>query len=152
MAEVLKSGIGAIYSISATEPETYDAAGFAALTYTEVGEVITIGAFGGNAEILSQAAVKTGVVKKVKGSKNYGSQAIQFGKQTDAGQALLQAGFDGAAEAQVHSIKIEYVDGTVRYFTGLVASYEFQEISSSSFDNGASTIEVNNKIVVVEAA
>lgn len=152
MAELLKSGIGAIYSISAAEPATYDAAGFAALTFTEVGEVISIGAFGGTAEVLTQAPVKTGIINKVKGSRNYGSQAIQFGKQTDAGQALLSAGFDGAAADDVHSIKIAYADGTVRYFTGLVASYEFQEISASSFVNGASTIELNNKPVEVEAA
>lgn len=151
MAEVLKSGIGAIYSISAAEPATYDAVGFAALTYTEVGEVISIGAFGGTAEVLTQTPVKTGTVKKVKGSKNYGSQAIQFGKQTDAGQALLSAGFDGAAEADIHSIKIEYVDGVIRYATGIITSYEFQEISASSFVNGASTIELDNAIVEVVA-
>lgn len=151
MAEVLKSGIGAIYSISAAEPATYDDTGFAALTYTEVGEVISIGPFGGTAEVLTQTPVKTGIVKKVKGSVNYGSQAIQFGKQTDAGQALLSAGFDGAAEADIHSVKIEYVDGVIRYFTGIITSYEFQEISSSSFVNGASTVELNNKIVEVVA-
>lgn len=149
MAEVLKSGVGATFSIVAGEPATYDDTGFAALTYAEVGEVISIGAFGGTAEVLTQTPVKSGVIKKVKGSKNYGSQTIQFGKQTDDGQAALQAGFDGANEFDTHSIKLEYSDGVVRYYTGLVSSFEFQEFSASAFVNTACTIEINNAIVDV---
>lgn len=152
MAEDLKSGIGACISISAGEPATYDQAGFDALTYLEVGEAISIGAFGGTAEVLTQTPIKSGIVKKVKGSKNYGSSAIQFGLLTDVGQTALQAGFDGANEAVIHSVEVLYVDGTIRYYTALVTSYEYQEISSSSFVNGASTLELNNKIIEVVPA
>ena len=149
MPEVLKSGIGAIISIDAAEPATYDEAGFAALTYDEIGEAISIGAYGGTAEVLTQTPVKTGIVKKVKGSKNYGSQAVQFGVITDAGQTALQAGFDGANSSVIHSVKVEYDDGVVRYYTALVTSYEYQEVSSSSFVNASSTLELNNSIVEV---
>lgn len=152
MAEVLKSGVGATFSIVSGEPATYDDTGFAALTFAEVGEVISIGAYGGTAEVLTQTPVKSGIIKKVKGSTNYGSQTLQFGLETDTGQAALQSGFDGANKNAIHSVKLEYSDGSVRYYTGLVTSFEFQEISASSFVNAASTIEVNNSVVDVVPA
>ncbi len=152
MAEVLKSGVGATFSISAAEPDTYDSTGFAALTYLEVGEVISIGAYGGTSEVLTQTPVKSGIIKKVKGSTNYGSQTLQFGLETDTGQAALQSGFDGANKNEIHSVKLAYSDGSIRYYTGLVTSFEFQEISASSFVNAASTIEVNNSVVDVVPA
>lgn len=152
MAENLKSGIGATFSIVSGVPATYDQAGFAALSFVEVGEVISIGEFGGTAEVINHTPLKTGIIKKFKGSKDYGSQAIQFGKLTDTGQAALESGFDGANEANEHSIECAYVDGTKRYYTGIVTSNTIQELSTSAVVNGASTIEVTNKIINVEPA
>lgn len=151
MAEDLKSGIGATFSIVSGTPDTYDEAGFAALSYTEIAENISIGEFGGTAEVITHTPLKTGIIKKFKGSKNYGSQSIQFGVITDAGQAALQSGFDGANEFEEHSVEVAYADGTVRYYTGIVTSFTYQELSTSAVVNGASVIEVTNKIIDVAA-
>lgn len=152
MAEDLKSGIGATFSIVSGAPATYNQAGFEALTFVEVGEVISIGEFGGSAEVITHTPIKTGIIKKFKGSKDYGSQSIQYGKLTDLGQTALSDGFDGANEFEEHSIEVAYSDNTKRYYTGVVTSYTNQELSTSAVVNGASTIEVTNKIVEVVPA
>lgn len=152
MAEVFKSGIGATISVVVGAPATYDETGFAALTFAEVGETISIGAYGGTAEVLTQTPIKSGVIKKAIGSINYGSSAIQYGLITDSGQTALNDGFDGANKGLIHSVEVAYVDGTKRYYTALITSYEYQEISSSSLVNGASTFEINNSIVEVVPA
>jgi|TARA_R110000772_G_scaffold43692_4_gene100706 hypothetical protein len=149
MAEDIKSGIGATIGIVLGVPATFDEAGYTALTYAEVGEAISIGAFGGTAEVLTQTPIKSGIIRKVIGSINYGSSAIQFGLFTDAGQTALNDGFDGANKGKMHSVEVSYFDGTKRYYTAIITSYEYQEISSSSFVNGASTLEVNSSIVDV---
>ena len=117
--------VGATVSLVASTPATYDSTGFGALTFVEVGEVLDIGAFGGNAEVVEFTPVKSGTVNKRKGSINYGTMSLNIGHDVDdAGQVLLKAGFDGAARNTVHSFKIVYNDSEIAYFTGVVSSFE----------------------------
>ena len=108
--------------VSASQPATYTVGAFEILAFTEVGEVVSIGEFGGSDQIANHVSLATGTVVKRKGSVDYGSMPIQIGKTSDAGQSLLKAGFDGAARYTVHSFKIINESGEVVYFTGLVGS------------------------------
>lgn len=125
---------GTVVSIVASEPATYDSAGFAALTFITVGEVLSIGEFGGSATVATFTPLNSGTVNKRKGSIDYGTATMSIADdESDAGQILLKAGFDGAARNTIHSIKIENDNGDVAYFVALVTSF-------STVTNDANTV------------
>ena len=140
---------GTILRVAADSPGTYDddaVTGFPSLTYTEVGEVTDFGEFGGTAEIITHIPVKENFVVKRKGAKNYGAMSIQLGRDaTDAGQILLQAGFDGAQEFTVHSVEMETPDGNFLYFTGMVSSFTYNAGSANQIFGGSVAFELDNK-------
>jgi hypothetical protein len=100
--------LGATLSISASLPATYDATGYGAtaMTYTEIGQVENFGNHGENAQVSNFVPVKTGVVFKHKGSRDYGKMSVMFGDvPADAGQVICET----ASGSQAHySLKIVY--------------------------------------------
>jgi hypothetical protein len=124
---VVEALAGATIAISATLPETYDAAGYSStdIVYTPIGEPENFGNHGGNATITEFTPVDTAVVAKVKGAKNYGTMSMMFGhKPGDAGQAILAAAFESNNH---YSVKVAYPDGEVHYLDVLVAKHENQD-------------------------
>lgn len=124
---VVASLAGAALAISATLPDTYDEAGYEStdFVFTEVGEVENFGNHGVTAVITEFTPVKTAVVAKVKGSKNYGNMALMIGNlPSDAGQAIVKA----ASESNNHySVRITYPDGIIHYLDVLVSKFENQD-------------------------
>jgi len=152
MADVTLS-VGTQLYVSVAEPATYDAAGFALLTWTEVGEVESLGEYGGTASITNFVPLATGIVKKRKGSIDYGTIAAAIGRLTgDAGQALLKAGFDGADKYTVHSFKILNADTKVAYFTGVVGSFTSSVNDSNSVTMVNCNIELDNAVLTDDYA
>lgn len=141
---------GATLSLSASLPATYDATGYAALTFTEIGEVENFGNHGVSATITEFTPVKTAVVTKIKGTKNYGTMALTVGSiPTDAGQVLLEA----AAESNNHySAELTYPDGEIHYLDVLVAKKEYQDGSVNDVSRLSVDLAVCKKPVVVAAA
>lgn len=105
---VLQTMSGAIFSICATLPESYDAAGYQStdLVFSEVGEIENYGEYGVTANVSNFTAVKTAIVQKFKGAKDYGTMSMTLGNMpSDAGQDIVEA----AVESQNrYSVKIEY--------------------------------------------
>lgn len=78
--------------VSASQPATYDAAGYAALSWTAVGEVTDLGEFGREFNLVTHNPLATRGTQKKKGSFNEGSIAVQLGLDTDdAGQIIMKA-------------------------------------------------------------
>lgn len=131
MAEPVMSNTGLIFSISAAIPATFDEAGYGAtaITWTEIGEVETMGPYGVTRQIIEFTPVKTGVVSKMGGSKNYGNIEGTCGKVSDdGGQILARA----ATEANTHySLRVEYPDpdeggiGEVHYLDVIATKFEY---------------------------
>ena len=147
----VEMSVGSIVSVSAAQPATEDQAGYEALTFTEIGEVTSIGESGGTAQISSFTPVKSGVVNKRKGSIDYGTMSLSIAKDaSDAGQVLLKAGFDGAAKETIHSFKIEEsVSGEVTYFMGLISSFTTARGDANTILSHNSNIERTSAAVVV---
>lgn len=114
----IQTSAGAKISASVALPATFDAAGYAALTYTEIGSVESIGAFGREYALVEFNPLGERGTKKFKGSFNEGQLALTLAlDNTNAGQDLLRANVnaDGAL-----SFKVALKDGTVYYFIALV--------------------------------
>lgn len=140
--------VGTQIFVVAAEPATYDTAGFAALSYTEVGEVENLGEFGGTSSITNFTPLATGVVKKRKGSIDYGTITASIGRLVgDAGQGVLKLGFDGAAKYTVHSFKIVSSDGAIAYFTGVISSFTKSVNDANSVNMVNCNIELDNTVI-----
>ena len=117
----LTEGIGGFLSVSAATPETFDAAGYAALSWTDVGEASEVPEFGATYSAVTFTPLKTGVVNKFHGELNYGSITIPLGYDSaDAGQIILLAALASKDEISFRETRS---DGTIRYIMGKVMSF-----------------------------
>jgi len=140
--------VGTELHIAVGEPATFDVAGYAALSYTEVGEVGSIPEFGGTAQVAEFIPIKTGVVDKRRGSINYGSSDISLGNDfSDTGQAALQSGFDGANAGKIHSVKLVNANIGVVYFTAVITSFRLNFNDANSITMAGVTLEIITKPV-----
>lgn len=152
MSDVVSS-VGTIVSVSASAPATYDATGFAALTWSACGELADLPAFGAEAALATHTPLKTGIVAKRRGSLNYGSVTLTMALSSDdAGQAVLQTKGEAAAgsAAQV-SVKVALVNGDIQYFTAQVMSYKTNVGNADAITMAEVTLEIDNSVVKVAA-
>lgn len=109
----VRTSAGTTLHISASQPATYDASGYNALSWTILGEITDLGEFGREYALVTHNPVANrGTVKK-KGSFNEGAMALQLGLDTDdAGQILAKAALLSDND---YSIKITTQNGD-KYF------------------------------------
>jgi len=117
----LTEGIGGFLSVSAAAPATYDASGYGALTWTDVGEASEIPEFGAAYSPVTFTPLKTGIVNKFHGELNYGSITVPLGYDSaDAGQIILLAALVSKNEISFRETRS---DGTIRFISGKVMSF-----------------------------
>ncbi len=138
------------FRVAAATPATYDAAGFGALTFTNVSGVTSVGEFGGEAELITYDLLAERVTKKLKGTINYGTIQLEMVLETaDAGQLLLKDGALGTAVDTIHSFEVTLNDGTINYFTGVIMGYRPNVGASNNVVSVTSNIEIDNEVVTV---
>jgi hypothetical protein len=137
--------------VSATAPATYDATGFAALTWSACGELADLPAFGAEAALATHTPLKTGIVAKRRGSLNYGSVTLTMAlSETDAGQTILQTKGSAAAGASaLVSVKVALVNGDIQYFTAQVMSFKTNVGNADAITMAEVTLEIDNSVVKV---
>ena len=136
--------------VAAEKPATYDKAGFDAITWTEVGEVVDLGEIGPEFELVTYDALGNRVTQKLKGQVNMGSQAAELGKDVaDAGQTILKASvtLSSLTVDSVHSFKVEFKDTTYDCYTGLPMSYTTNIGAANNVTGATTAIEVNDEIL-----
>jgi hypothetical protein len=150
MTKMVSTGI--TLSVVNALPATYDAVGYAALTYTKIGELNAVPAFGATTAVVEATPLETGIVEKDKGFTNYGSVALTaYFDDADAGQAIMAAAVEGASKFNRHSFKLTYPSGAVRYFAGKVFSYTEEPGSANQHVGCTMSLEIETKIVRVPA-
>jgi len=141
-----------VTSVVKGKPATEDQAGYEALTFVEIGELMDLPEYGPNYQVVNHEPLKTGRTEKYKGFKDNGSLALALGfDPSDAGQQILSDGTDGTGEFDDHSFKVQYQDGTVEYFYGQIFSYTRNAGTSNSIVGSTVQIEINSDIVRVAA-
>jgi hypothetical protein len=147
----VQTSTGMTISIAAATPATNDKAGYDALTFTVIGEVISIGEYGATQEEVTHTPLTSGIVQKFKGATNNGSLSIEMGHDlSDAGQALLLAASDGAAKFTNHSVKVTYSGGQIDAFQGLVFGYNRNPGAINSMVGSTSNIGLNTQVVDIQ--
>jgi len=116
----VNTALGATLKISASVPATYDAAGYAALSYTKIGSVENIGPVGVTQEIVTFTDLETGILQKFKGTKDGGSPSITIAQDTDdAGQILLDTALNSQS---AYSTLLTFPNGDKFYFMSMITS------------------------------
>lgn len=73
-------------------PATFDAVGYAALSWVQVGEIVDLGEFGREYNLITHNPIGNRSTQKFKGSFNEGQLNLSLGLQTDdAGQIIIKA-------------------------------------------------------------
>ena len=141
------SSAGSTLHVASALPATYDATGYAALTWVLVTDVSDIPEFGPSASVNEFKPIDTRIVQKAAGSINYGSVGFGFAHNTgDAGQGIL--GSNMGVNTGI-SFKVTRPDGGKDYFTGIVSSFTRNHSGVDSFFLGTAKVEINSPIVTV---
>lgn len=155
---VVTSSKTKVYTTATAHTAATDTASeYAALTWVEIGDVVSYGEFGATFEEIIHQPISDGETYRFKGTRNNGSLTLGLGRAPgDAGQALLIA----HAETYVdYPFKVALNDTpepggtpTTMYFPGKVMSYTTAIPSSNSVVGSTCTIGINGKMLEVAAA
>jgi hypothetical protein len=138
----VRSSAGSTLQVSATTPATFNSAGYAALTYTTVGEITNFGEFGRVYALIKHNPVATRATVKKKGSYDEGQLALQLGLDTDdAGQIIMKA---ASLSDNDYSIKVTTQNGDVYYMQVQVMSFKVNVGSVDQITSAACTLEITS--------
>jgi hypothetical protein len=125
-------------------------------TWTPIGGVTNMGAFGDTAELISSKVIAEKRVRKAKGTQNAGSQQIVCNLDySDDGQLALRA---AAKTKDTYAFRVTFNDAptggtpSIRYYTGLVMSASEQFNEADNVMELQITVELDSNIVEVAAA
>lgn len=141
---------GASLSVSAAMPATYDATGFAALTYTDVGNVESLSTLGRVFTDVSYNTLQQRGTVHLKGTFDYEqTETVIIINEDDAGQILLR---DAEKLDLQYSFKITFNDGSIKYFASLVWSYAEQGGDGNTIRKANVALSIDEKGLVEVAA
>ncbi|WP_416463190.1 hypothetical protein [Sphingomonas sp. VDB2] len=146
-----QTAAGSTIAIGATPPATFDAAGYAALTLTEVGGVDKIGTISPTFAKVEFQPLK-GAKDKLKGSYDSGSLSPSMAlDMLDAGQILMQTAAADKTQ-KLYPFKVTLQDGAKRYFMGRVFGMPETIDSSDTVVMANPTVEICSDVVKVAAS
>jgi len=123
----------------------------AAITYTEVGELESIGDYGDTINDVTFSGLAAGRAQHLKGLADAGSSELSIGFDAgDAGQLALVEAFIDRSRFD-YPIKVVYVDGETDYFAAKVMSNKKTGISVEGVLKRTVTLGINSEIYEVPA-
>lgn len=136
----VRTSAGTTLRVSAAAPGTFNSAGYAALTFTAVGEITDLGEFGREYALVTHNPVGNRSTQKFKGSFNEGTINLSLGLDTDdAGQILLKT----ASNADTaYSFEIVTQNTDKYYFQAMVMSFKVGVGSVDSITTATVTLEL----------
>lgn len=135
------TSVGTLIKLSAGSPATHDAAGFAALTFTTLGEGTASQEIGRKYNTAKHVPLATGATHKIKTSFDAGAITIKGACDTDdAGQILAKTALGSSAN---YAFQIHYPNGDKTYFLGLVTAFDTGANDASGIRSFTMTVEVN---------
>lgn len=136
----VRSSAGTTLKISAAIPATFDSIGYAALTYTTIGEITDLGEFGREFALVTHNPIGSRGTVKLKGSFNEGQISTTMGLDTDdAGQILAKA---ASLSDNDYSFTLTTQNGDKYYFQAKVMSFKVNPASVDSVTTASMTLEL----------
>ena len=141
----IQTTAGSTLSIGAA-PATLDATGFGAVSYTAVGEITDLGQFSyGTYTEVKVTAIGNRQTRKLKGSFDNGTMSLKMNLDSgDAGQTAMKTALTSDAD---HSIKVVLQDGSIKYFTAKVMSFNITLGNVDAVTMADTNLGINSNIV-----
>lgn len=138
------------YSISATLPATYDAAGYGATstTYTAIGKVESFTPYGSKRSVNTFKPI-SGSAEYTKGTPEYGQgDLVCADVPADAGQVIGKA---AEASSAHYSMKVAYPDGEIHYLDVIVSGWVLSPATEGAGMKRTATLNICRAPVIVAA-
>lgn len=134
--------------VSAAAPATFNAAGFVALTWTEVGDITNMGSVRGREYSTSTAStIGDAQDREKKGSFKLPNADFEcLWVEDDAGQVIIEA---ASKDYTVPSFKLVKQNGDIRYFTAQVMKFVENNGTSNDSVKGQFTLLRQTDTVIV---
>lgn len=117
----VQTAAGTTIGISAATPATFNATGYAALSFTTIGEVTDGGTHGRVYAEVTHNPIASRGTQKFKGSFNEGNKTLQLALDVDdAGQVLANTALNDDDD---YSFGVTYPDGSMDCFQAKVMSF-----------------------------
>jgi len=153
-----KTGTGSDIAIGTTASATTQAE-FEADSYTLIGDIETIGAFGDERSNVPFASLADGRRQKARGIADAGDQPIVYAHKTgDSGQAALLAAYSATSQAtDEFNFRVRFNDAvttnkTTRYYRARVLSQRVREITNDGVILVEAMLAINSAIIEVAAS
>lgn len=129
-------------------PSSYDAAGFGALSWTEIAEASSLGSFGGTRTVVNHIPVGTSTVVKRSGSVNFGTMTVDLAYHTGADMTIVNSVFSSGQPA---AFKIVFPSalGQTAYFSAIVSAAPVNISTADSILMSNLSVDVDNEIIFV---
>jgi len=141
---------GTTLALSATLPTTFDtdaSTGYPSLTFTDIGEVVSIPALGSVSNPVTHNALGNIDVQKRPGTRDHGNITVPLViDAADAGQILVLAN-----DRTEVAFEITFPDGAIHYFTGYIMGMPTEPGGSDNFVSASLIVAITRAEVKVAA-
>jgi hypothetical protein len=133
-------------------PATEDQAGYEALSYDEIGEVVSIAEYGPSSGVINHNKLSTQIIEKFKGSRDFGNFAIGVGRAPgDAGQSTCVA---AEQSNNRYSFKVTHGDTggstpTTEYYQAIVSTFTTNIGSAEQVTAANINIAITTRIIEI---
>ncbi len=146
MASLAQTSATTTLYISSTLPSTYDSAGFAALTWTPIGEVSNLGTYGASTVVVKHIPIDTASVVKRAGSTDSGTLNLTLARHTGTDVTKIIAANTSRASV-AFKVAMPTLVGGNDYFSGIVTKYQTNVGTADQILMSTVDIEVDNTII-----
>lgn len=152
------SGTTVAMTANTTAPSTFDATGYAALTFVDLGCISNIGEFGDEATLVTFDCINEGRTKKLKGQRNAGQMTMTIAlDDTTTGYDNIQTASSDNSTGDFH-FKVTFPNkqnssgnGAIRYFSGKVMSAREALGGANDVATINMVVEINTAVVKVDS-
>uniref|UniRef100_A0A1A7GE56 Phage tail protein n=1 Tax=biofilter metagenome TaxID=1070537 RepID=A0A1A7GE56_9ZZZZ len=131
---------GTRFGIVGGVPATFDAAGFSALIFIDIGKIKNGGEIGKQFEIIRNNYLSQRGTEKRKGTFDAGSLTLEVDVKTDAGQAMCETALESDDD---YNFQIKFKTGLTYYVRGLVTGFKKKVGGPNDMFAATITVELN---------
>jgi len=136
---------------TATLPTTYDNSGYTALTgWVLIGEVSSLGTYGGKTSVQKHVPIDTATVVKRAGSVDYGTMSITAARHKGADITALTTAF-AARTSGAYKVVLPTAIGDTDYFTAICTSIQTNIGNADQILQSNIELELDSAVITVSA-
>ena len=141
------SSVGTCIAFSDVLPDTNDAAGYGALTFVDWEAVTNYGDLGGTDEVSKVTPVCDGIIQKVHGPRDNGTQNLEALWDRDhPAQLLVRTAYDQRDRV---AVRLTLSDGHILYYVGIITSASVTPGTASDSLMIKADLEITSPIIEV---